>query len=71
MDFWRATRASTKDQWSKPEFVPGLGNPAWAQGRIALSFDGRELYFTSWNEPSVGWADLWVAKREKVGGKVK
>ena len=72
LDFWSATRSSTADPWSTPVFVPSLGNPAWAQGRIALSFDGRELYFTFWNEPFTGpdgWPDLWVAKRDKLGGK--
>ncbi len=69
MDFWRASRESTEDPWSEPVFVPSLGSPAYAQGRIALSFDGREIYFTSWNEPTYGWTDLWVARREKVGGK--
>ena len=66
MDFWAATRASTKDPWSKPVFVPSLGSPAWMQGRIALSFDGRELYFTSLRAGGYGGADLWVAKREKL-----
>jgi WD40-like Beta Propeller Repeat len=70
-DFWRATRASTADPWPPPAFVEGLGSPAWAQGKIALSFDGRELYFTSYRQPSTGGVDLpdiWVARREKVGG---
>lgn len=48
MDFWRATRASTEDPWSAPEPVSSLGNPAMAQGKISLSFDGREINFTSW-----------------------
>ena len=69
LDFWRATRTSTADPWEEPEFVPSLGNPSWAQGKISLSFDGRELYFTSWNEPTSGSADLWVARRERVRGK--
>ncbi len=68
LEFWTATRESTKDPWSVPIPVPSLGSPASAQGRITLSFDGREIYFTSWNEPTTGNADLWVAKREKVGG---
>ncbi len=63
LDFWKATRKSTDDPWSEPVRVDSL-NPASAQGHIALSFDGRELYFTSWNLPSYGSADLWVARRE-------
>ena len=63
MDFWAATRVSTEDPWSAPVYVPSLGSPAWAQGKISLSFDGREIYFTSWLEPSFGAADLFVARR--------
>lgn len=76
MDFWAATRRSTKDPWSTAVHVPSLGTPAggpfagpaWAQGKISLSFDGRELYFTSWR-PDLSNADLWVARREKLHGK--
>lgn len=71
-DFWRATRSSTEEPWSQPVFVPSLGNPAWAQGKISLSFDGRELYFTSYRQPSIDGkdqADIWVARREKLGGR--
>ena len=67
-DFWRATRRSTEDPWSEPEYVSSL-NPANAQGRIALSFDGLEIYFTSWNQPSYGAPDLWVARREIIRGR--
>jgi hypothetical protein len=69
VDFWRATRASTEDPWSPPVFVKNLGAPALAMGRIALSFDGRELYFASWRQPSIdgkGQPDIWVARREKI-----
>jgi hypothetical protein len=69
VDFFTATRESTAEPWSPPVFVPSLGDPALAQGRIALSFDGRELYFTSRRAPSYGAADLWVARRGKVRGK--
>jgi hypothetical protein len=67
MDFWTATRATTSDPWSEPVFVPSLGSPAWMGGRIALSYDGCELYFTSFRAGGYGSADLWVAKREKLG----
>jgi hypothetical protein len=66
LDFWRATRASTADPWSNPVFVVSLGNPAFMGGRIALSFDGRQLYFAS--ARSGNW-DLYVATREKLRGK--
>ncbi|HEX6896233.1 MAG TPA: hypothetical protein VF146_13235, partial [Bryobacteraceae bacterium] len=66
LDFWVSTRASTADAWSPPVYVPSLGSPAWAGGRIALSFDGRELYFVSGR---TGDWDLWVATRERRRGK--
>ena len=69
--FYRATRESTADPWSEPELVPSLGFPALAQGRIALSFDGCELYFTSLRPGGVGSADLYIATREKLKGKNK
>jgi hypothetical protein len=71
-DFWSATRDSTAEPWSPPVFVRSLGAPAWALGRIALSFDGSELYFASYRQPSTGGTDLpdiWVARREKLAGK--
>ena len=71
--FWRATRESTADPWSELEFVPSLNSPdfeaAQAQGRISLSFDGCELYFTSNRAGGSGGYDIWVAKREKLKGK--
>ena len=70
LDFWAATRASTKDPWSPPVYVPSLGSPALAQGKISLSFNGRELYFTSWL-PDGANPDIWVARREKLQGKKK
>jgi hypothetical protein len=55
--FWTATRASTADPWSEPVLVSSL--PAGGGGRLALSFDGRELYFSL-------LGDLWVARRDRV-----
>jgi hypothetical protein len=66
-DFWTATRTSTAMPWSTPTFVPSLGSPAWMQGRIALTFDGRSLYFTSLRPGGSGGADLWGATRDKTG----
>jgi len=72
LSFWRATRLSTTDPWSAPVKVESLNSPdletAQAQGRIALSFDGCELYFTSNRVGGYGGWDLWVAKREKLKG---
>ncbi len=63
LDFYRATRTSTNEAWSDITFVPSLGDPALAQGRISLSFDALELYFTSYRD---GNTDIWVATRERV-----
>lgn len=68
MEFWTSTRDSLDAPWSPPVPVPSLGSPALAQGRIALSFDGRELYFTSGRGGN--W-DLWVARRDRVRGPQK
>jgi hypothetical protein len=69
LDFFKATRASTADPWSDIVPLPSLGDPAYGQGRISLSFDGRELYFTSWLTDSGTHPDLFVARREKVKGR--
>lgn len=70
-DFYRSTRVSTADPWSEPELVESLF-PSFAQGRIALSFDGTELYFTTyWNTPTPPNPDLWVAVRSKLKGNSK
>ena len=65
--FYVATRASTEDPWSEPVRIPTLG--LGIGGRIALSFDGRELYFTSARPGGNGYADLYVARRERLHGK--
>jgi hypothetical protein len=64
MRFWTATRASTSDPWPAPVMVSSL--PANPSGRFALSFDGRELYFASTNQPGYGEIDIWVARRERL-----
>jgi len=69
LDFFKATRASTADPWSDIVPLPTLGDPAYGQGRISLSFDGTELYFTSWLTESGTHPDLFVARREKVRGR--
>lgn len=69
-DFWTVTRTSTADPWSNPVWVSSLWNTAWPQGRIALSFDGSELYFTAWVDVADGPGyDIYVAKRERVHGE--
>ena len=68
-NFWRATRTSTREAWSEPSFVPELGNPAYGNGRITLSFDGSELYFASGRAGGLGGPnDLYVARRDQSRG---
>ncbi len=62
--FWSSTRETTSDPWSPPSLVPGL--PAGGSGRYALSFDGRELYFSANLPGTYGGNDIWVARREKL-----
>jgi hypothetical protein len=64
MRFWTATRASTSDPWSAPVMVSSL--PANSSARFAMSFDGREPYFASTNQPGYGEIDIWVARRERL-----
>ena len=65
--FWTATRESTSDPWSEPVLVESLSlRKPFA--RITLSFDGRELYFSSKRDGGYGMADLWVARRVKLRG---
>jgi hypothetical protein len=70
LKFWTATRATTSDPWSTPvKISPPLPSSPKLGGRIALSWDGRELYFSA-NLPGfqAGGSDndIWVARREKL-----
>lgn len=62
--FWTATRASTSDPWSPPVLVSSLS--AGGAGRFAMSFDGREIYFSGALPGSYGGVDIWVARRERL-----
>jgi len=62
--FWTSTRASTSNPWSPPVLVPSL--PFGAAGRYAMSFDGREFYFSGTLPGGYGAIDIWVARRERL-----
>ncbi len=69
-EFWTATRATTSDPWSTPvKISPPLPSSANLGGRIALSWDGLELYFSA-NLPALQGGrtdnDIWVARRQKL-----
>jgi Tol biopolymer transport system component len=68
--FWTATRESTSDPWSSIVELVDLGIGG---GRIALSADGRELYFTSSiaRPEAKGSSDIYMTTREKLKGKQK
>ncbi len=62
--FWTSTRANTSDPWSPPVLVSSL--PFGAAGRYAMSFDGREFYFSGALPGTYGGIDIWVARRERL-----
>ena len=55
--------------WTPAELVPELNSPA-SEGKLAITFDGREIYFHSNREGSVlgndgkPSVDIWVSHRE-------
>jgi len=65
-DIWVSTRASTADPWSSPVNLGSVINTAGIEGRPALSFDGKSLYFFSDGRGGFGGTDLFVSTREKV-----
>ena len=71
-DLWVATRESTSDPWPIPVHLPAPLNTAYDEGgKMSFSFDGRALYFRSGRPGGSGGWDLWVATRERLGGKKK
>ena len=77
ISIWTATRESTSEPWSQPVEVASLHylntdpqERVYLMGRIALSTDGRELYFAHTTiAGNANGTDLYVATREKVKGK--
>jgi Tol biopolymer transport system component len=60
LDLYRATRARTTAPWSTPENLGPAVNSAAVEGRSAISWDGRTLYFHS---TRAGSADLYQTTR--------
>lgn len=60
LDLWRATRARTSDPWGAPVNLGPAVNSAFAEGRSAISWDGKTLYFHSTRNGSV---DLFQTTR--------
>jgi hypothetical protein len=66
-----ATRPNTAALWSQPIQVPApvnLDPTSIADLAPRLSFDGRELYFSSTRGGGVGQYDIWVSTRTKLKG---
>jgi Tol biopolymer transport system component len=60
LDLWSATRASTAHAWSTPVNLGPQVNSTVAEGRSAISWDGRTLTFHS---TRYGSADLFATTR--------
>jgi hypothetical protein len=60
---WMSTRSNIDEPWADPIPVTSLNRPGY-QGRAALSFDGKELYFF-WAPPGSSDYDLYVSTRVK------
>ncbi len=77
LDIWVSTRASTRDNWGMPQLVTELSSP-YHDGRPALSFDGKTIYFFSAERTQdcltrgqcnvSPWMDIWMSTREKLTG---
>lgn len=65
-DIWRAERASVADDFGAISNVGEL-NTDNNEGRVALSRDGRRVFFTSDREGGQGEHDIWTAARPSVG----
>ena len=66
-DIWASTRASTSDAWSPPVNLGPVINTPGLEGRPALAFDGRSLYFFSNGHGGLGGTDLFVSTRARLG----
>jgi Tol biopolymer transport system component len=65
-DIWVSTRMSTSNVWSQPVNLGPVINTTNLEGRPALSFDGKSLYFFSNGHGGFGSTDLFVSTRQKL-----
>jgi hypothetical protein len=66
-DLWMATRASTSDDFSAPEFIAGVNSTAM-ELLPRLSDDGLTLMFESNRSGGSGSSDIWAAERSTPAG---
>jgi hypothetical protein len=65
-ELYVSSRASTSDPWLPPVNLGMPINTTGAEGRPALSFDGRSLYFFSDGHGGEGSTDLFVSTRTRL-----
>ena len=65
-ELYVSTRASTSDPWQSPVSLGSPINTSGAEGRPALSYDGRSLYFFSDGHGGEGGTDLFVSTRTRL-----
>jgi hypothetical protein len=67
IDLWVSTRATTLDAWSVPVNLGLTVNSSADDGGPALSADGTTLYFYSTRPGGIGFRDLYVTTRTRLG----
>jgi hypothetical protein len=65
-DIYVSTRGSTSEPWGTPVNLGAPINTLRAEGRPALSFDGKSLYFFSDGHGGEGGTDLFVSTRTEL-----
>ncbi|UCG58613.1 MAG: PD40 domain-containing protein, partial [Phycisphaerales bacterium] len=65
-DLCVSTRETTNDEWGAPIGLGPTVNGTASETRPSISFDGRELFFTSGRSGGFGDADIYVATREST-----
>lgn len=70
MVFWSV---KTGDDWRPLEPVREINSPGFSTGHVALSRDGRTMYFASNRKGGQGKMDIWYSEKQKNGrwGKPK
>ena len=69
LDLWVATRESALDSWSLPVNLGGQINTAFIENNANLSSDRMTLSFSSDRPGGLGGIDLYMATRERLGGR--
>ena len=62
-DIWITTRQTKDDSWGQPTKLGPPINTSFFEGRVSISSDGLELYFSSNRPGGYGSDDIWVSRR--------